>query len=173
MSNDFRLPSKFRLAVIIVFGVFVYAFLEYHSFFLVADLTKDQKALINRVGIFLGYLGAIIGGSFLFWDLLAAKKEERAAATINTLAAQIELLKTLEAEALRGFAALAQKNADEVAMHQEALAEAQRYQREKGWLGWVCLAFVIASAVCQFIGASDGGQLCGAGDLAHKAVPNP
>ncbi|WP_348944420.1 hypothetical protein ABHF33_13435 [Chitinibacter sp. FCG-7] len=157
MSNNSRLPSKSRLAVILLIGILGYAILEYSSFFLITELTKDQKALINRMGIFLGYLGTIIGGSFLFWDLLAARKEERAKTAISTLTAQIELLNTLEAEASRGFIALTARNADEVAMHQKALAEAQGYQREKGWLGWVCLAFVVASAVCQFIGASDGG----------------
>jgi len=157
MSNDSRLPSKSRLAVILVIATLGYAFLEYSSFFLITDLTKDQKALVNRLGIFLGYLGAIIGGSFLFWDHLAAKKEEQAKAAISALTAHIELLKTLEAEAPRGLVALAESNEDHVAKHQEVLAEAQSYQREKGWLGWVCLAFIVASAVCQFIGASDGG----------------
>lgn len=157
MSNDPRLPSKSRLAVILVVAVLGYAFLEYWSFFRIADLTKDQKALANRVGIFFGYLGAIIGGSFLFWDHLAAKKEEQAKSVIRALTAHIELLKTLEAEASRGFVALAERNEKDLAKHQEVFFEAQRYQCEKSWLGWVCLAFVVASAVCQFIGASDGG----------------
>lgn len=157
MSTDSRLPSKSRLVVTLIIAVLGYASLEYLSFFFITDLSKDQKAIINRIGIFLGYLGALIGGSFLFWDHLAANKEGQAKAVIIALTTQIELLKTLEAEAPRGFATLVKKNENHIAILQEILAEAQGYQCKKGWLGWVCLAFIVASAVCQLIGASDGG----------------
>ena len=156
MSENSCLPSKSRLAAILVVGIFGYSSLEYSSLFFITDFTNDQRTLFNRFGIFLGFLGAIVGGHFLFWDLRATKKEERARAEIIALTAQIELLKTLETEIPRGFAALVQRNADEAARQQETLAEAQKYLREKGWIGWMCLVLVVASAVCQFIGASDG-----------------
>jgi hypothetical protein len=155
MNTKSRLPSKSKLASILVFAVFGYAFLEYSSFFLIVDLTKEQRALVNRMGIFFGYLGAVVGGSFLFWDHLAANEEDQANVAIDTLTAQIDLLKKLEAEAPRGLSTLAERSESDVAEHQKDLAEAQSYQRDKSWLGSVCLAFIAISATCQLIAASD------------------
>lgn len=152
-------PAKLKTLIFIVLSIVVmFILMESSHKGCIDGISQETKSMMNRVGIFLGYLSAIIGGSFVFWDSLAHNGKIQAEADINSSSRILKLLNDIRSETGNNYDTAVSQQTKIIDSREQEIDEYDKYHKQKTKIQIISISLLILSLIFILVAATDSSR---------------